>query len=66
MFDPNVTLDERRVLEALRDHPERTERDLKTPRAVLNSLTRRGLIRGDGGERFRLTDDGKRVAGRKP
>ncbi len=65
MNDPNLTNDEKRVLETLRDHPERRERDLGVPRAILNSLVRRGLIRGDGGEIFRLTTEGARIVGKK-
>jgi hypothetical protein len=62
--DPSLTLDERRVLTTLRDHPERTERQLNTRRAVLNALQKRGYIRGLGGEIFQLTDSGRRVVGK--
>jgi DNA-binding MarR family transcriptional regulator len=64
MDDPNLTLDERRVLVALRDHPEHTERQLGVKRAVLNNLVRRGYIRGLGGELFQLTNEGRRVVGK--
>jgi DNA-binding PadR family transcriptional regulator len=65
MNDPSLTNDERRVLETLRDHPERTERDMNVARPIINSLVRRGLIKGDGREVFRLTTEGRRVVGKK-
>jgi hypothetical protein len=65
MDDPNLTKDERAVLEKLRTQPghygARKERELGTRRAVLNSLQRRGLIRFLGGEEVQLTQAGERA-----
>ena len=65
--DPSLTLNERAILERFAKEPKKVlrERELGVRRVVLNSLVRRGYLRGLGGEDFLITTDGMRVVGGK-